>query len=253
MTVNTLISGNVPASWNVFLRSATEVEKTSMVSYEKDSDHEVSFTYEGETVVDNEDEGFTHYSVSRASKVKQWLNARQDEEEVGLKYQALNEHWSPLEWTAMAHSGYYGETVRSAMAIRKGDGSSVATWEAVLSDKAYYDLYVYIPVSALYRRPGRTNEGGGRGGQGGGPGQGRGGGGQGGRLGPEFADKGADYHYTIQSSSGTQEQVMELNRPEDGWNLLGSFHLPADTVRISLSNETDGKRVIADAIKLVKR
>jgi hypothetical protein len=95
----------------------------------------------------------------------------------------------------------------------------------------------------MYRRPSRREQGGG---QGGGQGPGRG-------FGPEFADKGADYHYTISSSVGTEEVIYELNNPEDGWNRLGSFYFPADSVSIRLSNETDGRRVIADAVKWVRR
>jgi len=60
-------------------------------------------------------------------------------------------------------------------------------------------------------------------------------------------------HYTISSSEGTETVSYELNDPEDGWNRLGSFHFPADSVSIQLSNETDGRRIIADAVKWVRR
>ena len=69
----------------------------------------------------------------------------------------------------------------------------------------------------------------------------------------EFADKGTDYHYTLSSKEGTEEVVFILDNPEDGWNRLGSFHFPADTAVIELSNLTGGRRVIADAVKLVRR
>jgi ABC-type transport system involved in multi-copper enzyme maturation permease subunit len=244
MTVNTLISGNIPSSYNNFLRSATEVERTEMEEYERDTDHQVSFTYENEFVVDNEDEGFYAYSLSRESKLKQYIDSRKEKEE-GLKYESLNEWWTPSRWTPVAHAGYYGETVRSAMAIRSGDGSNFVTWSTVLPEKGFYDVYVYIPVSAMYKRPSRREQGGG--GSGGGQGQGNR------RMGPEFADKGADYNYTISSNEGSENLVFELNSPEDGWNRLGSFHFPADSALIRLSNDTDGRRVIADAVKFVRK
>ncbi|MEA3460573.1 MAG: ABC transporter permease subunit, partial [Bacteroidota bacterium] len=243
MTVNTLISGNIPSSYNNFLRSATEVTTTNQEEYDRYSTHPVSFRYEDEYVVDNEDEGFTHFSVSRESKLKQYVDSRKVKDE-GLLYESLNEWWTPSRWTPVAHAAYYGETVRSAMAIRRGDGSNYVNWSTVLPEKGFYDLYVYIPVSAMYQRPSRRDQGGGQAGQG--SGQGRG-------FGPEFADKGTDYHYSIFSSEGTEEVVYELNNPEDGWNRLGSFHLPADSVRVQLSNQTDGRRVIADAVKWVRR
>jgi len=241
MTVNTLISGNIPSSYNNFLRSATEVERTNMEEYERLTDRAVSFQYEDEFVVDNEDNGFYAYSVSRESKLKQYIDSRKEKEE-GLKYESLNEWWTPSRWTPVAHSAYYGETVRSAMAIRSGDGTNYVSWSTVLPEKGFYDVYVFIPVSAMYKRPSRRESGGS-----GGQGQGQR------RMGPEFADKGADYNFSISSNEGTETMVFELNSPEDGWNRLGSFHFPADTAHIKLTNETDGRRVIADAVKFVKR
>jgi hypothetical protein len=244
MTVNTLISGNIPSSYNHFLRAATEVERTNMDEYERFSDREVSFQYEGEFVVDNEDEGFYSFSLSRESKLKQYIDSRKEKEE-GLKYGSLNEWWTPSRWTPVAHSAYYGETVRSAMAIRSGDGTNYVSWSKVLPEKGFYDVYVYIPVSAMYKRPSRREQ------ESGGPGSGQGQGMR--RMGPEFADKGADYNYTLSSNEGTENLTYELNNPEDGWNRLGSFHFPADTAVIRLSNETDGRRVIADAVKFVRK
>jgi len=243
MTINTLISGNIPSSYNNFLRSATEVSTDDLEEYDRYSDHPVSFRFEDEYVVDNEDEGFSSYSVSRESKLKQWVDSRKEQDD-GLLYESLNEWWTPSRWTPVAHAAYYGETVRSAMGIRRGDGTNFVTWSTVVPEKGFYDLYVHIPVSAMYRRPSRRDQGGGQGGQGQGHGRG---------FGPEFADKGSDYHYTISSSEGNEQVVYELNDPEDGWNRLGSFHLPADSVSVQLSNQTDGRRVIADAIKWVRK
>ena len=243
MTINTLISGNIPSSYNHFLRSASEVTTSEQDEYERDSEHPVSFRYKDEYVVDNEDEGFSSYSVSRESKLKQWVDSRKEKDD-GLLYESLNEWWTPSRWTPVAHSAYYGEIVRSAMAIRRGDGTNHVTWSTRLPEKGFYDVYVYIPVSAMYQRPSRREQGGGQGGQAQGPGGG---------FGPEFADKGTDYRYIISSSEGTEEVAYELNNPEDGWNRLGSFHFPADSVSIRLSNQTDGRRVIADAVKWVRR
>jgi len=243
MTINTLISGNIPSSYNNFLRSATEITTSDLEEYERSSDKAVSYIYKDEYVVDNEDEGFSSFAISRESKLKQWVDSRKEKDD-GLLYESLHEWWTPSRWTPVAHAAYYGETVRSAMAIRRGDGTSYVNWSTVLPEKGFYDLYVHIPVSAMYRRPSHRDQGGGQQGQG--QGQGRG-------FRPEFADKGTDYNYTISSSEGTENIVYELNDPEDGWNRLGSFHFPADSVSIQLTNETDGRRVIADAVKWVRR
>ncbi len=245
MTINTLISGNIPSSYNNFLRSATEVSTADLEEYERNSDQAVSFRYLDEYVVDNEDQGFSSFAISRESKLKQWVDLRKEKED-GLLYESLNEWWTPSRWTPVAHAAYYGETVRSAMAIRRGDGTSYASWSTVLPEKGFYDLYVYIPVSAMFRRPTGREQGGGPNAQGQNQGPGRG-------FGPEFADKGTDYNYTVSSSEGVEELRYELNNPEDGWNRMGSFLLPADSVTVHLSNQTDGRRVIADAVKWVRR
>lgn len=243
LTINTLISGNIPSSWNVFLRGAREVEKAEVEPYNRLIDPQLSPELEEEVVVDNEDPGFSQFSISRASKVKQYIEARKEEEE-GLKYQQLNRWWSPYRWTPVAHSAYYGETVRSAMVIRKGEGTNTASWTCELPDAGFYELYAYIPVGAMMQ----FNRGGGDQQREGGPGAGPGGG----RGRPEFADKGTEYHYRLESSEGTEEVVLELNQPEQGWNLLGVYRLPADSVKVSLSDAGKGRRVIADAIKFVK-
>ncbi len=246
MTVNTLISGNIPSSYNNFLRSADERTENELSEYERISLVPVSYTYQDEYVVDNEDPGFSVRAVSRESKLKQYIDSRKTKEE-GTSYGRLERWMSPSSWHPVAHSAYYGETVRSAMVSRSGDGSNVASWTTLLPDPGFYDVYVYIPVAAMYRRPqGRP--------QGGSQGQGQGGGQGNRRMSPELEDKGTDYHYTLSSNEGTEEVEFVLNRPEEGWNRLGSFHFPADTVTMTLTNETTkGHRVIADAVKWVWR
>ena len=128
------------------------------------------------------------------------------------------------------------------MVVRKGDGGNVARWSTVIPEAGFYDIYVYIPVSAMYRGPDRS--------------RGRGRGDQNGddrRRGPEFADRGTEYKYIVESNEGKDEVTLRLDEPEDGWNRLGSFHFPADTATISLSNNTNGNRVIADAVKWVPK
>ena len=247
MTINTLISGNIPSSYNNFLRAAREVSTSDLEEYDRSSENPVSFRYKDEYVVDNEDEGFSSFSVSHESKLKQWVDSRKEQDD-GLLYESLNEWWTPSKWTPVAHAAYYGETVRSAMAIRRGDGTNYVSWKTLLPEKGFYDFYVHIPVSAMYERPSRREQGSGQGAPGENQGQGPGRG-----FGPQFADKGTDYNYTISSSEGSEKVVYELNNPEDGWNRIGSFLLPADSVAVQLSNQTDGRRVIADAIKWVRK
>ena len=157
----------------------------------------------------------------------------------------MNMYWNPSKWHRVAHSAMYGEVIRSAMVSKSGDGSNVATWTTELPETGFYDVWVYIPASAMLSRGDR---GSGRGGQssrrGGDRGRDRG-------MGPQFADRGTEYQYMLNSSEGSEEVIYRLDRPEDGWNLLGSFHFPGETVSITLTNESNGSRVVADAVKWV--
>lgn len=244
MTVNTMISANVPSTFNVFLRSAISSSTADQEEYDVLSDKPVSLVFENEFVVDNEDDGFSFVSVSNESKLKQYIDSRKPEDE-DIHYRGISS-WTPTVWTALAHSAFYGESVRSAYVCKKGDGQNIAKWETVLPEAGFYDVYMYVPLSAMYS----TSSRGGRGGGGGGGGRdqrGRRGGG------PQFADQGTKYPYVISSNEGSEELEFTLNRPEEGWNNMGTFHFPADTATVTLSNKTEGRRIFADAIKWVRR
>ena len=45
---------------------------------------------------------------------------------------------------------------------------------------------------------------------------------------------------------------IDIATAEEGWNLIGTFFLSSGPVKVELSNETDGKMVVADAVKWVK-
>ncbi|MDT8432788.1 MAG: ABC transporter permease subunit [Bacteroidales bacterium] len=241
LTVNTLLSGNIPSSFSIFLRSATEKSVANLEEYARDAETAVNMYTEGEIVVDNEDRGFSFVSVSNESKVKKFIDSRKEEND-RINYHTMNPWWTPATWTPVAHSAMFGQTIRSALVVRSGDGSNTARWHTMMEQAGFYEVHVYIPVSAML---------GGSSGRGRGEGRGMGGGGRPG--GPEFADRGTVYHYTVASNEGTEEVEFALDRPEDGWNLLGTFHFPADTAEVTLTNNTNGSRVVADAVKWVPK
>jgi len=244
MTVNTLISANIPSTFSTFLRSAQEIDRTNVEEYERISEKEFTLSIPGEFIVDNEDPGFQHISKSYESKLKQFIDARKDEQNE-VSYGQMREWGNPAKWTPVAHSGFYGESVRSAMLTSGGEGGNMASWTTVLPAAGFYDVYVFIPTSAMLGRPQRGRSGGGGG---------QGGRGQGGRgSGPRFADEGNVYHYTISSNAGSEDIEFTLRSPEEGWNKIGAFHFPGDTATIELSNKTNGRRVIADAVKWVRK
>ncbi len=240
MTVNTLISGNIPSSYGHFLRLAKKERNMNIEEYERISEDELSLEYKGEYVVDNEDSGFNYFSVSNESKLKQYIDSKKEISNE-IHYAEVRSDRTPHKWTPVAHSAFYGETVRSALVTRAGDGGNIASWTTVLPASGFYDVYVYIPMSAMMSRGSRGSRGRDSGG-----GSSRGGG-------PKFADSKTRYNYVISSNEGIEEVEFPLGNIEEGWNRLGAFHFPGDTARIELSNRTNGNRVVADAVKWVRR
>ena len=158
-------------------------------------------------------------------------------------------YYTPINWSPVAHTAYYGASIRSALLTRSGVGSSVASWTTVLPSAGFYDVYVFIPKSAMLGSPGKGRSRGS-----GGSSRSSGNQSGGGRsMGPPFADERTIYNYTISSNEGTEEVEFRLRNTEEGWNKVGAFHFTADTARIDLSNSTNGKRVFADAVKWVQR
>jgi len=252
MTVNTLISGNIPSSFSTFLRSAESVTTTDTEEYERISDKELTLQVPGEFVVDNEDPGFHYVSVSHESKLKQYIDSRK-EENTDVFYGEVRSSWYRPKWTPVVHSAFYGESVRSAIITIKGEGENTARWTAILPAAGFYDVYVYIPMSAMFDAQGGRFMGGGGGGQGRPPA----GGGEPGQMGHgrgmSFPDRNTVYNYIISSNEGSEEVEFPLRNVEEGWNRVGAFHFPGDTAIIELSNKTNGRRVIADAVKWVIR
>ena len=141
----------------------------------------------------------------------------------------------------------------SAMICAAGDGRNRATWKTYLPESGFYEVYVYIPLPAMFRRPSGRGRGGDNQnqvsnnrapGSPGGPGR---------QGGPMFGDRGFDYHYTVSSPAGSEDVQFILDNIEDGWNKIGTFYFPADTASVELSNKTGGNRVFADAVKWVKK
>ena len=60
------------------------------------------------------------------------------------------------------------------------------------------------------------------------------------------------FHYRIYHDDGIEE--VEWNpATADGWNYLGTFYFSAGTAKIELTNKSQGRIVVADAVKWVKK
>ncbi|HNY15525.1 MAG TPA: hypothetical protein PKI12_08280 [Bacteroidales bacterium] len=61
-----------------------------------------------------------------------------------------------------------------------------------------------------------------------------------------------DMHYKIYHDEGVEEITVDFENAEGGWNKLGQYYLSPDTAKVELTNKSDGRIVLGDAIRWVK-
>jgi len=233
MTINTMISQNLPSSINEMFEKFELKRNIDPFDGERLLDQPPVFTNANEIIVDNEDPGFQAVNPESQSLLKKLLNITHKEEEkyVGIRY------WRPsAKWQATTDSDYHGGLVKSAHFVRSGSGDKEVVWQAVLPRIGNYDVYCYNTTTRMMR------------GRGGGVGP-RDGGGPGGDR--QRGGSSGQYHYLVHHDDGIDEVLLDLQNAEDGWNFLGTFYISSDTAKVELTNESENRIVLADAVKWV--
>ncbi|WP_340111550.1 hypothetical protein [Maribellus mangrovi] len=216
VVVNTMTSKNIPQTMIEFFRDVEEDPKAKPVEGERIVDTPVQQTQPGEIIIDNEDPEF---SVTKNENISLLEKLIIHEDEKTSKYQGIS-WWRPAtSWTAVTSDEFYGKYVRSGYYIRGGDGDQVATWKVPLKKAGYYDVYYHLYKVRTHRRGGE--------------------------------DKG-NYNFIIHSDDGAEEAALDVQSAETGWIHLGSYSFSADTAKIELTNKTQQRMVVADAVKLVE-
>jgi hypothetical protein len=142
-----------------------------------------------------------------------------DAEYVGMRLWDESNHWQPT-----IDSKFYGGYIRSADFISGGSGDLKATFAASLEKSGHYDVYYHASrITSPWRRHGHEEENYGT------------------------------LHFLIYHDDGVEETELDLNGADDGWNYLGSYYISGGEAKIELTNESEGRVVIADAVKWVIR
>ncbi len=226
LQIKTLVSRNLPAVLQIDLpEDLEEKKKVTPFDGERLLDEPVDLVIKGETVVDNEDPGFTFSSGSSRSLLKRLIPRSASEEDV--KYVGMR-FWGgeTNKWQPTIDTKFYGSQVRSAHFISGGSGDLKAAFTTSFEKSGHYDIYYHV---SRITSPWRRHRGGG-----------------------EDTDYGK-VHFLIYHDDGVEETELDLNSAEDGWNYLGSYYISKGEAKLEVTNQSEARFVIADAVKWVGR
>ena len=236
--VNTMLSSNLPhdvnlnnSDWSTYTGTDLTAEGVYTVRGGVDN------TLPGEIIVDNEDSGlFTLSRPLRTGYLSKWIDKAKENDNEFI-YEGFSDWRTFSQWTLVTDQNLYGDYIRSAYIISPGDGSQFARWSIPLSVAGVYDVYFYASPN-LYNNNNRNrrwnnnnfnnNNNNGR------------------RV-------TNDYNFEIEQFNMSDHVSMNMQRADEGWNLLGTFRFEADTVNVTLNNRSGIRVIVADAVRMVKR
>ncbi len=248
MMINTLYSKNIPGEISFTIQ---EIKKSSVRNKPAEGEEilpEMPVVKEShEIIVDNEDPGFFMSMAQGANRLRKLLGINSNNNQ---GYQTINLFMAPEYWQPVVQSTFYGEYIRSAVYTRAGTGERNVTWKGIIKEPGYYDVYAFIGKAGdrILVRGGRMAGSGPAGATPGAPppppvqeGQRR----------PAAENPYRDFHFKVYHDDGVEEISIDFDSAEPGWNKLGTYYLSPDTVKVEMTNRSEGRVVIADAVKWV--
>jgi len=190
----------------------------------------------GEVIVDNEDENF--HLIDSANNRKRLADLFQKGEEEGYAtyYNPKANTWG-LPILSLMFNEFYGESICSAFIKVFGSGKFKAEWVANLPEAGKYEIFINRPHDEIQ--------------------------GSGGLYLTDYP--GMKNYYTVYTSEGKEEIVLEVEKDDPTWVSLGTFTLQAGESRVVLDDrgvaiEKEGyghsvkyvQLVVADAVKWIK-
>ncbi|GAF02313.1 golvesin C-terminal-like domain-containing protein [Saccharicrinis fermentans] len=224
MSIHTYLSKNVPSDTRFPVADFKEAPVGFQAHVGKmPLDKEVSIIQANETIVDNEDEGFSVVNTSGRKTLKEVILTMQDEENVenGSEYKTLSFYRPATRWTPVLNSMSFGEFTKSVYYKKAGDGNAVAQFKAKLDVTGRYNVYAMIPSQRLGNFRGRD-------------------------------PKDASYIFTVHHDDGEDLVEVPIDQDESEWAFLGEYYFSEGEAIVELSDKTTKRVVIADAVKWVK-
>lgn len=247
LAIDTIISGNIPASFQHAVTIDNEAEEQGgdrgaggpgrggpppMFGMGQDSAGSIGKSERvlpeppalyppGEIIVDDEDPGFSVNSKAGESFLMRMIADKADN-----GYTDYQVWRPPARWRAAAGSNFYGIYRRTIHFVKAGDGEQTASWTVSLPESGAYDVYFNIPENP-YARWMRNRRGG--------------------------SSLYSDFHLKVKHDDGVDEVEMNIGESESGWYYVGSYYFSGGKTSVEISDKSDGRVVYADAVRFVKK
>ena len=167
-----------------------------------------------ETVtVDDLDDGFEVVNGSQGSGFRLAGRGLDNETDQGLPLQERG--GVPREWSRATSSSSWGRYRHTVAYVRPGTGEGRATFTSEVPRGGAWELEIHLPHKQRFGR----------------------------------ARSWGVWTLTISDASGDHEVTFDAGAAERGWSLVETFDLVGGEVSVSLSDETDGQVVVADAVR----
>lgn len=163
-------------------------------------------------VIDDLDEGFQVTGGEDAKGLRLGARAREVETDQGLPFQLFGR--SPSTWSRMISVHCFGKYRHTMAATSAGEGKRKAVFTAPIPSAGPWDLELHMTSKDRF---GTTAWG--------------------------------NWEMNVVFGSNPTQVNFDSGAGTQGWNLVGTFDLPEGEVAVELSDKTDGRMVVADAIR----
>jgi len=223
ININFQIAWNIPILYSKQFEKAELEDRYSPFDGERILEYKDNLQSSNEIIIDNEDKGFIVHNPQFQSIIKKMIHGVETKQEDTFQRFTW---WSPAaQWSLVKNASFYGKYIHSAYYVRSGDGSRFVYWKADLPDDGLYDVYTYMFDKRTFWRGRRGRS----------------------RGNATFGD----FSYIIHHDGGKDQVSLDSQNASDGWHFLGTYYFSKGEAKVELTNQSNGRLVVADAIKLV--
>jgi hypothetical protein len=171
---------------------------------------------DGTIIVDDLDGGFDVLETGERSLLRVGGgDVVDDDEETDAGLPVYSFGRAPKRWSRRGYTDAWGRYRHTVALAKAGDGDRRAVFTAEIPSSGPYEVAFHLPS-----------------------------------LSPRQRERLGTFQLRLVDTSGEHELTLDASAGENGWNPLEILELAAGEVRLEVSNETDGRYVIADAIRL---